>query len=56
MTCPNCRGSRLVEIGITLKERQVTMHACSKCETRWWDNEGERVGLANVLDLAAIRR
>jgi hypothetical protein len=45
-----------VEIDITLKERQVTMHSCSKCETRWWDTEGERVGLPHVLDLATARR
>src|SRR5438552_2381949 len=31
--CPNCRGSRLVEIDITLKERSVTMHSCSRCDT-----------------------
>ena len=56
MTCPNCRGSRLVEIDITLKERNVTMHSCSACDTRWWDREGERVGLPHVLELATVRR
>jgi hypothetical protein len=56
MTCPNCRESRLVEIDITLKERSVTMHSCSRCDTRWWDREGEQVGLTHVLELATVRR
>jgi hypothetical protein len=56
MTCPNCRGARLVQIGLTLKERKVTMHSCSKCDTRWWDSDGEQVGLTNVLELATVRR
>jgi hypothetical protein len=42
----------MVEIGVTLKERQVVMHSCSRCDTRWWDSEGELLPLANVLDLA----
>lgn len=56
MMCPNCRGGRLVRIGLTLKERNVTMHSCSRCDTRWWDAEGERLGLPNVLEMATVRR
>jgi len=56
MTCPNCRGARLVQIGLRLKERKVTMHSCSRCDTRWWDSDGKRLGLTNVLDLATVRR
>jgi len=56
MTCPNCRGARLVQIGLRLKERRVTMHSCSRCDTRWWDSDGKRLGLTNVLDLATVRR
>jgi transcription elongation factor Elf1 len=56
MTCPNCRGARLVQIGLKLKERRVTMHSCSRCDTRWWDAEGERLGLPNVLEMATVRR
>jgi len=54
--CPNCRGSRLVESDITLRERTITMHSCSRCETRWWDREGEPVGLSHVLELATVHR
>jgi hypothetical protein len=56
MMCPNCRGARLVQIGLTLKERNVTMSSCSRCDTRWWDSDGESVGLTNVLELATVRR
>ena len=56
MTCPNCRNARLVQIGLTLKERNVTMHSCSRCDTRWWDSDGELVALTNVLELATVRR
>jgi hypothetical protein len=56
MTCPNCRGARLVQIGLTLKERKVTMSSCSRCDTRWWDAEGESLGLGNVLEMATVRR
>ena len=56
MTCPNCRVARLVQIGMVLKDRVVTMHSCSRCDTRWWDSDGEKVGLPNVLELATVRR
>jgi transposase-like protein len=53
MACPVCRASRIVEIGLTLKGSRITMHSCSRCETRWWDNDGKRVHLEAVFDLAA---
>ena len=56
MTCPNCRFARLVEIDLTIKERRLTLHSCSHCDIRWWDDDGERVGLGHVLDLATVRR
>jgi len=56
MVCPVCRSARMVEIGVTLQEAKVTMHSCSKCETRWWESDGERVDLDGVFTLAAPRR
>ena len=53
MACPVCRAARIVEIGLTLKGSKVTMRSCSKCETRWWDTDGEKVSLTKVFDLAA---
>jgi hypothetical protein len=31
----------------------LTMHACSACETRWWERGGERIDLAAALETAA---
>ncbi len=53
MGCPNCRRGRLVEISLVLSESKVTMHSCSRCDTRWWDRDGRRLPLGQVLDLAA---
>jgi hypothetical protein len=51
MTCPVCRRNELVEINLQLRGSRVTMHSCSGCEARWWDREGEKVGLGQVLNL-----
>ena len=48
--------TRFDPLSLTLKERRVTMHACSRCDIRWWDDDGERVGLHQVLELAAVPR
>ena len=52
--CPNCHR-HLVEIAIQLNETKVTMHACSSCEHRWWDRNGQTVELGRVLALASSR-
>lgn len=52
MACPTCRMGHLVEIELTLRERRVTLHCCSRCETKWWDQDGEQVAVSRVLDLA----
>lgn len=49
MRCPTCRGGDLTEIRLQLRGNSITMHSCSRCETRWWDQEGERVALHHVL-------
>ena len=56
MPCPVCSTKQLVEIDITLGEARVTMHSCSRCETRWWERNGNPVEVDRVLDLAASRR
>ena len=55
MTCPRCKTSRLVEIELTIDKRAVTMRSCSRCDTRWWDSEGESLQLPGVLELASNR-
>ena len=53
MACPVCRTRQLVEITVTLKKREVTLHSCSNCDTRWWDSDGEQVPIGSLLDLAS---
>jgi hypothetical protein len=55
MACPVCRASKLVEIGINLGDNRVTLHSCSRCDTRWWDRDGDKVAVNGVLHLAAQR-
>ncbi len=55
MTCPTCRSTTLVEIGLRVNDQVVTMHSCSACENRWWDRAGERVTLPSVLQFVAAK-
>ena len=53
MTCPHCRSSVLVEIGVSFAGSHFTMHSCPACETRWWDRDGKPVALDGVLTTVA---
>jgi Zn-finger nucleic acid-binding protein len=56
MACPSCSARQLVEIALRLQDSQVTLHSCSRCDTRWWDQDGEQVLVDHVLQLATVRR
>jgi hypothetical protein len=57
MACPKCSARHLVEIGVTLQGKSVTLHSCSRCDSRWWDDEqGDVIDLDEVIDLATVRR
>ena len=53
MTCPTCRVVDVSEIRLNIRDRRLTMHACVRCEARWWDHDGEPVGLDQVLGLVS---
>jgi transposase-like protein len=55
MNCPRCKTSRLVDIQVTLREQLVTMHSCSRCDSRWWESEGQSLALQRVVELATGR-
>ena len=55
MTCPNCRGAVLVHVAVALAGSRFTMHSCPACEQRWWDRDGQPVGLDGVLSTASAR-
>ena len=52
MPCPVCRDKKLVEITLQAGEQSLILRSCSACETKWWESEGEQVGLGNVLQAA----
>ena len=56
MQCPICRNARLVRIAMKVNERQLTLHSCARCETRWWESDGTKVGLERVLEHATMRK
>ena len=56
MMCPLCQIARLVTITMSVNNRELTLHSCSRCETKWWKADGENVGLSTVLNAAAVRR
>ena len=53
MTCKTCRADVLVEIRVTIAGTKFTMHHCPSCETRWWDQEGDKVEVREVLSQVA---
>jgi Zn-finger nucleic acid-binding protein len=56
MICPICNIANLVTINMAVNERNLTLHSCGRCETRWWDCDGEHVALKSVLDTAKARK
>ncbi len=55
MTCPLCNIAQLVTIAMRVNERDLKLHSCSRCETKWWHADGENVGFADVLHAASRR-
>jgi DNA-directed RNA polymerase subunit RPC12/RpoP len=54
--CPRCRSRQLVKIEMTVAGEQLMLKSCSACDVRWWEDRGEHLPLADVLELAAILR
>ncbi len=53
VACPECGGSRLTEIGMTLTDgSQVRFSSCHRCETRYWREAGSELALDMVMDKA----
>ncbi len=51
--CDNCGARDAIQIVMTLPDgTEVHFCSCHRCENRWWDKEGEPLGLDAVLQLA----
>ena len=54
MLCPKCQGEDCIHIQIQLSgEDRVQFYSCRKCESKWWERDGDTVALDEVLNLAA---
>lgn len=53
LSCPRCGAKDVININLSLeKGDRVAFYSCHRCEKRWWNKEGEAVGLDGVLDAA----
>jgi DNA-directed RNA polymerase subunit M/transcription elongation factor TFIIS len=52
-TCVECGASDIIEIDMTLGDGTTVLFcSCHECENRWWNRDGEPLGLDAVLRLA----
>ena len=54
-SCPRCQGP-LVTIALTLQERELLMHSCSRCDLRMWQDQDDDVELTKVLGRELARQ
>lgn len=51
--CPACGGGRVTEIGMTLTDGSpVRFWSCRGCEAKSWEQGGDSLPLAEVMDKA----
>ena len=49
LTCNTCGQNSVIQIELTLPDgSEVVFCSCHRCESKWWDRDGE------VLDLDAL--
>ncbi len=54
IACPRCRSTDVTAITIDLRaERDMNFYSCRTCEEKWWERDGERIGLTEVVELSA---
>lgn len=53
LQCPRCGSRNVININLTMETGEpVSFYSCHECDKRWWDKDGEPIGLPNVLELA----
>lgn len=53
LVCGSCGADSVIQIELTLADgTDVTFFSCHRCESRWWNRDGEDLPLGTVLDLA----
>lgn len=55
-TCESCGGDRLTRLAIQLSDgAHVDFVSCHHCEHRGWEQQGERIDVASVLERSGRR-
>ncbi len=53
MDCPQCGAKDVIEIKHRLADHvELYFFSCHRCEERWWDRNGQKLQLTEVLELA----
>ena len=56
MPCPACPAERLTSVALAVGGTALTMNGCPACGCRFWERDGGRVPLEEVLDLLLVGR
>jgi len=53
LICNTCGQSSVIEIELTLPDgSEVVFCSCHRCESKWWDRDGEVLDLDALIDVA----
>jgi len=53
LRCKTCGDESVIQIGLTLPDgTEVLFCSCHRCESKWWDRDGEQLDLDAVVDLS----
>jgi len=53
LICNTCGHSSVIEIELTLPDgSEVVFCSCHRCESKWWDRDGEVLDLDALIDVA----
>ncbi|MGB5169471.1 MAG: hypothetical protein WBP49_13820 [Acidimicrobiia bacterium] len=53
LTCNSCGQNSVIQIELTLPDgSEVVFCSCHRCESKWWDRDGEVLDLDALSDVA----
>ena len=55
LVCTGCAKTALVTIRMRVAGHEIVFNRCNKCEANTWQDDGGRMSLDEVLELARVR-
>ncbi len=53
LRCSTCGQESVIQIELTLPDgSEVIFCSCHRCESKWWDRDGEHLDLDALVDVA----